>query len=188
MLTAKHSLQSCLLKSARPHLSTLRLRQLTTMTPELSSSRSLYSQIHSLSNTFNQGWLRKDIITVTRSVRDIDDDRSKLFTEMYDLSPDEGILQPIKGNSFELVRPIFHDISPSGNITLSLKHGGKNDELPLINLSGDQSSHYLDASEYHDKFVGDSWFGGVSWSHDERCILLAAMGCIFVCRNANCRG
>lgn len=177
MITTVRSVQSCSLITARPHLTKLRqYRHITAMTSELSASRSLYSQIHSLSNAFNQGWLRKDTVTLTRSVRDIDEDKSKLFTETFLVSTssiNEKSLVPVRGNSFESVRPVFHDISPSGNLTLSLKHGGKNDELPLINLSGDQSSHYLDASEYHDKFVGDSWFGGVSWSHDERFILPA---------------
>ena len=141
------------------------------MVPDASASRSLYSQIHANSNAFNQGWLRADVATVTRSVRDIDDDKSKLFSEAFQLSTSslkQNGLLPIRSNNFEIVRPIFQDISPSGKLTLSLKLGGKSDDIPLINLSGQESSHYLDVSDYHGKFVGDSWFGGVSWSQDER--------------------
>lgn len=142
------------------------------MASQFSASRSLYSQIHSFSNAFSQGWLRGDIVTVTRSVRDIDDDKSRLFTETYQLpsgiDEEKSSLYPVKGTNFEAIRPVFQDISPSGNFTLSLRQGGKNDEIPLIQLNGADKSHYLDASEYHGKFVGDSWFGGVSWSHDER--------------------
>lgn len=141
------------------------------MIPDASASRSLYSQIHANSNAFNQGWLRADVATVTRSVRDIDDDKSKLFSEAFRLSTSpmkQNELHPIQSNNFEIVRPIFQDISPSGKLTLSMKLGGKSDDIPLINLSGQETSHYLDVSDYHGKFVGDSWFGGISWSQDER--------------------
>lgn len=137
------------------------------MIPDASASRSLYSQIHANSNAFNQGWLRANVATVTRSVRDIDDDKSKLFSEAFQLSTSLELL-PIQSNNFEIVRPIFQDISPSGKLTLSMKLGGKSDDIPLINLSGQETSHYLDVSDYHGKFVGDSWFGGISWSQDER--------------------
>ena len=142
------------------------------MSAKFSASRALYSQIHAISNTFSQGWVRGEIITVTRSVRDVDEDKSRLFTETLQLpsgiTEDIPSLFPVKGSNFEAIRPTFQDISPSGNFTLSLRQGGKNDEIPLIHLLGSKTSHYLDASEYHGKFVGDSWFGGVSWSHDER--------------------
>lgn len=142
------------------------------MSSQFSSSRSLYSQIHAVSNAFNQGWVRGDVVTVTRSVRDIDEDKSRLFTETFQLpsglAEDALNLFPVKGTNFEAIRPTFQDISPSGKMTLSLRQGGKSDEIPLIHLIGPQNSHYLDVSDYHGKFVGDSWFGGVSWSHDER--------------------
>ena len=137
------------------------------MVPDASASRSLYSQIHANSNAFNQGWLRANVATVTRSVRDIDDDKSKLFSEAFQLSTSLELL-PIQSNNFEIVRPIFQDISPSGKLTISMKLGGKGDDIPLINVSGQETSHYLDVSDYHGKFVGDSWFGGISWSEDER--------------------
>ena len=142
------------------------------MSSRFSASRSLYSQIHGISNAFSQGWVRGDTVTVTRYVRDIDEDKSRLFTETFQLP--SGIsevthsLFPVKGTNSEAIRPIFQDISPSGNLTLSLRQCGKGDEIPLINLIGSQNSHYLDVSDYHGKFVGDSWFGGVTWSHDER--------------------
>ena len=142
------------------------------MSSQFSASRSLYSQVHSFSNAFSQGWLRGDIATVTRSVRDIDEDKSRLFTETYQLpsgiDEDKSSLCPVKGSNFEAVRSTFQDISPSGNYTLSLRQGGKSDEIPLILLNGAHKSHYLDVSDHHGRIVGDSWFGGVSWSHDER--------------------
>ena len=142
------------------------------MSSRFSTSRSLYSQIHGISNAFSQGWVRGDIVTVTRYVRDIDEDKSRLFTETFQLpsgiSEDTHSLFPVKGTNSEAIRPIFQDISPSGKMTLSLRQSGKSDETPLINLIGSQNSHYLDVSDYHGKFVGDSWFGGVTWSHDER--------------------
>lgn len=138
------------------------------MVPDASASRSLYSQIHANSNAFNQGWLRGHVATVTRSVRDIDDDKSKLFSEAFQLHIDCSELIPIRSNNFEIVRPIFQDISPSGKLTISMKLGGKGDDIPLINVCGEETSHYLDVSDYHGKFVGDSWFGGISWSQDER--------------------
>jgi hypothetical protein len=105
---------------------------------------------------------------VTRSIRDIDDDKSRLFTETLQVLPKQ--LVPVQGLNSESVKPLFQDISPSGLLALSLRQGGKSDEIPLIHLNGADRSHYLDASDYHGKFVGDSWFGGVSWSHDERCV------------------
>ena len=138
---------------------------------ELSSSRSLYSQIHACSNAFSQGWIREGAATLMRSVRDIDDDKSKLFTSTFDLpsTPTKRrSLVPLIDHNFEITRSTVQDISPSGKWTLALRQGGKNDEIPLINLTGKKASQYLDVSDFHGKFVGDSWFGGVSWSQDER--------------------
>jgi hypothetical protein len=140
---------------------------------ELSASRTFYSQIHAYSNVFSSGWIRGSTITTTRSVRDIDDDKSRLFTEIIRLPAEnphenEKGLISIKGSSFEVLKPVFQDISPSGNFTLSLSQSGKTNEIPMISLNGDDVSHYLDVADFHGNFVGDSWFGGVSWSTDER--------------------
>jgi hypothetical protein len=87
------------------------------MSADLSASRTFYSQLHAYSNAFTSGWIRDSTITTTRSVRDIDDDKSRLFTEIIRLpienSNEKGLIS-IKGNNFEVVKPVFQDISPSG--------------------------------------------------------------------------
>jgi hypothetical protein len=84
------------------------------MSAELSASRTFYSQIHAYSNTFTSGWIRDSIITTTRSVRDIDDDKSRLFTEIVHLPEAHSNRGLTKGHNFEVLKPVFQDISPSG--------------------------------------------------------------------------
>lgn len=145
----------------------------------MKTSRNFYSQIHAYSNAFNQGWIRNNIISATRVVRDVDEDKSRLYTEILSLTSinnnendsmmDNSFrLKRLQNNNPESIRAVCQDISPSGAFTISFRQGGKNDEIPLINVNGPKISHYLDASNYNQAFIGDSWFGGLSWSHDER--------------------
>ena len=143
-----------------------------------SSPRAFYASVLGSSGSYPSGWLRGNTLTVSRSYRDIEEDSSKLFTESY-LLPAYGSeklsLTKVNAGSFEMIKPVVQDISPSGMYTISLRHGGKSEDTPMILLSGGNDvSHYLDVSDIHGKFVGDTWFGGLTWSSDERYVAYVA--------------
>ena len=143
-----------------------------------SSPRTFYASVLGSSGSYPSGWLRGNTLTVSRSYRDIEEDSSKLFTESY-LLPASGSgkssLTKVNAGSFEMIKPVVHDISPSGLYSISLRHGGKTEDIPMILLSGNNDvSHYLDVSDIHGKFVGDTWFGGLTWSSDERYVAYVA--------------
>jgi acylaminoacyl-peptidase len=146
-----------------------------------------YSRIFSESSTITKGWLRSSNdndqqqinATISHSVRDIDEDKTKMFCDNYMISSlenDEEILKKISSNlPAEIVKPIAMDLSPSGNKVIFLRHG--KDDKPLIEIHNNEDNNQnmiIDSSEVHGKFVGDSWFGGVSWSSDETYVTYVA--------------
>ena len=143
-----------------------------------SSPRTFYTSVLRSSGSYPSGWLRGNTLTVSRSYRDIEEDSSKLFTESYLLPPhgsDKSSLTKVNAGSFEMLKPVVHDISPSGLYSISLRHGGKTEDVPMILLTGSNDvSHYLDVSDMHGKFVGDTWFGGLTWSSDEKYVAYVA--------------
>ena len=147
---------------------------------------SQYSKIFGSASAFSQGWIRKHqisgtpIITVYKSVRGLDEDRPRNFLQTFlaDESTEEagGALLQISSTSLDIAKPIIYDISPSGAATVSLHNNfygtnGKEEKCTIeVQTDSDVSSetYRIDVSDLHGKVAGDSWFGGCSWSADER--------------------
>ena len=142
-----------------------------------SSARQFYSSILQRAGSFSGGWLRGSVVTVARSFRDIDEDGSKLFSETYLATATSLSKVGSAAALFEAVKAVVSDISPSGRVSVSFRHGGKTDDVPMILVNHANAAAaplYLDVSELHGKFVGDTWFGGLSWSSDERYVAYVA--------------
>ena len=143
----------------------------------ISTTRNFYSQLLQNSNIISNGWIRGNSIRINRSIRDIESDSMRLFTDRFTLSYDSDTKLELKRipdvGLFENSKSVFQDVSPSGFLSLTFSHGGKLEDMPFASISGNgKQSHYLDLSEIHGKFISDSWFGGVSWSSDERYLQL----------------
>jgi hypothetical protein len=116
-----------------------------------------------------------------KSVRNVEEDCLRLVSECYHLpvitSNDEngGIVNPLVYSphlSLPVVKPIVIDISSSGSIFSVI---ASKDDKPMIEFNGLTYSLQVDASNVHGKVLGDSWFGGVSWSFDNRYVAYVAM-------------
>lgn len=137
-----------------------------------------YINIFNASPVYTGGWVRKNLVTMQRSVRSIDDDSIRIMFESHWFDDESTSSQP--SFPLEIVKPIAVDISPSGTSMILLKHTGKEADNPVIEIrqlrGGDHAaqSQLLSCKELHGKFVGDSWFGGISWSSCERYVAYVA--------------
>ena len=138
-------------------------------------------------------------VTVLRSVRGVDEDRQRSFLDTF-LSPPSsssssssapsGALNRLSSVTLESLSSsassVVHDISPSGRKTISLRHNAcpKEGIKPYIEVAGqlDEDSFMysgesfrIDVAAVHGKIIGDSWFGGISWSPDERFVAYVAV-------------
>eukprot|EP01038_Epipyxis_sp_PR26KG_P010072 gene10072-13535_t len=150
-----------------------------------SSLTSGYLKIFAQSSGIANSWLRtigggRNSILIQRQVRSIDDNASRSFLESWILFNNEELL---KLNTITMgVRPAIYDISPSSQTTIacynSLNLGKGDDPKNIIEIvsndNNQQKSFRVDTSSYHGKFVGDTWFGGVSWSSDGRYVAYVA--------------
>ena len=132
------------------------------------------SKLLSLGSSYSAGFIRQEpiIITTLKSIRDIDEDASRLISETF-LAPsdDRNLLQYLPSTSLPIAKSVIYDVSPKGK-TLSITHNKDgNSVIELNTLSYDIK---IDASNYHGKVLGDTWFGGVSWSYDERYVAYVA--------------
>ena len=133
------------------------------------------SKLLSFGSSYSAGFIRQDpiIVTACRSIRDIDEDASRLISETF-LAPSDhnnNLLQYLPSTSLPISKSVIYDISPKGK-TLSITHN--KDGNPVIELNTLSYDIKIDASSYHGKVLGDTWFGGVSWSYDERYVAYVA--------------
>jgi len=118
------------------------------------------------------GWLRGNSCFVQRSVRDLNDDTTRVFVDNMRLEGDSLLRCPF---SVESLKFVALDVSPSLEKTLILRTSQK-DEKPIIELQDTRRGNLkIDASDVHSKVLGDSFFGGISWSSDERYVAYTAM-------------
>eukprot|EP01041_Mallomonas_annulata_P010128 gene10128-21122_t len=143
----------------------------------------IYNNNFCRSSRFGQGFIRRDsvlgnLITVSRIVRDTDEDKSRSFIDTFiptsSTVSGNDVLQRIAISSSEISPIIFSDISPSGLRSVYGKSG--KDDIPILEFAGteDNIGYRIDCSKIHGKIVGDSWFGGVSWTSDERFVAYVA--------------
>lgn len=138
-----------------------------------------YANLAAYASTYTQGWIHHKkssacpIITVNRSVRGIDEDRPRASTEVYHCAED-GDLVKLSSQSLDIAKPVLFDMSVSGSSTVALHNtfygatGAKEEKVVVEVISDVHGSYRLDASNVHGPVMGDSWFGGCSWTADER--------------------
>ena len=157
------------------------------MTSKLGNPDSIdeYAYLCSYASAFTQGWLRKkdDIsnhsVTVLRSSRGIDEDRARTALEVYTCTNNEKITR-LSSQSLDVVKPVVFDISPSGAQTVAFHNAwynasGAKEDKPTIELTSDNAESYrIDVSNAHGPILGDTWFGGCTWSSDERFVAYVA--------------
>lgn len=148
------------------------------MTTTLNNSDSIdtYASLAAYASSYTQGWIHKKdftpFVTVSRSVRGIDEDRPRASTEVF-ASTEDGSLVRVGSQSLDVAKPVIYDISPSGTSTIALHNtffgatGAKEDKI-IVEVSSDAGVYRIDATSVHGAVMGDSWFGGSSWTSNER--------------------
>lgn len=165
------------------------------------NSLHIYAQLGSLSSTVTHGWLRTlspstaavtvapngraHLLSALRSLRGIDEDRTRTFLEHYILTGSGVDL--ISSQPQDAMRPVKYDFSASGNLSVSFYNqffgvNGKEDKIIIdVNstiggvMMGDES-YRIDVTNVHGPFLGDAWFSGLSWSPNEE--WLAYIACV----------
>ena len=178
-------------------------KQSSSSSSNLQSTRSLhiYAQLGSLSSTVTHGWLRTPspstaaetvtpqgkahLLSALRSLRGIDEDRTRTFLEYYMLTGRGGV-DLISSQPLDAMKPVKYDLSPSGNLSVSFHNqffgvNGKEDKI-IIDVNNTKGgvmgneSYRLDVTNVHGPFLGDAWFSGLSWSPNEE--WLAYVACV----------
>jgi hypothetical protein len=126
----------------------------------MQSARSLhiYAQLGSLSSTVTHGWLRTPspstaaetvtpkgkahLLSALRSLRGIDEDRTRTFLEYYMLTGRGGV-DLISSQPLDAMKPVKYDLSPSGNLSVSFHNqffgvNGKEDKI-IIDVNNTKS-------------------------------------------------
>lgn len=107
-------------------------------------------------------------MTISKTIKDLNEDNSRLLTEILQVHAEDGELRHLQGMvSADLVKPVAMDISPLGTFNLLLRN---KDDKPIVELNNAAAGSYwkIDASETHGKVLGDGWFSSISWSPDEK--------------------
>ena len=158
------------------------------LTTHSKSLAKIYEHVFSYGFRSSQGWLRKTnapdgdyfFATVISPSREIDEDKVRNIRESYFLpSKTEEARQfsnmiPVPCGNIELAPYSLFDMSPSGNWTLISK---VKDESSILEVSGSGSNdvtYKIDMSKVHGKVIGDAWFGGCSWTGDEKFVAYVA--------------
>mmetsp|Transcript_38380 Transcript_38380/g.39056 ORF Transcript_38380/g.39056 Transcript_38380/m.39056 type:complete len:297 (+) Transcript_38380:39-929(+) len=142
--------------------------------------KNFFNNNFALSSRFGQGSIKYDrslgghVITVSRISRDVDEDRVRSTLESYISLPTRENLCKLPTSACEISPASFLDTSPSGKKSLVARLG--KDDAPILEYSGSENKagYRIDASKVHGKIIGDSWFGGCSWSSDERFVAYVA--------------
>ncbi len=157
------------------------------MAVQLKDSESIthYANLAAFASTYTQGWMHTregfsgPVVTAGRSVRGIDEDRPRGSVDVFVGGADQSLLR-ISSQSLDVAKPVLCDISPSGATTIGLHNAsysasGAKEEKFIVEVTRTNGSSYrVDVSNVHGGFMGDTWFGGSSWSADERFVAYVA--------------
>jgi len=144
-----------------------------------------YANLAAFASTYAQGWLHRregvegPVVTASRSVRGIDEDRPRGSLDVFFGASSEQLVR-ISSTSLDVAKPVLYDISPSGVSTIALHNSffgatGAKEEKAIIEVTKTTGASFrVDASNVHGGFLGDTWFGGSSWSADERFVAYVA--------------
>jgi acylaminoacyl-peptidase len=147
-------------------------------------------------SSLSQGWIRKGVapqhftLLGMRSVRDTDENTQRSYFENYSVDAGNDAVPwkdaiPWKITSIVpmSVNPkcVQYDISRSGRLSVGFYNSGigtageKKEKGSFIEIVDNEFGLFrVDTSTIHGKIVGDSWFGGCSWSSDENFIAYIA--------------
>ena len=144
-----------------------------------------YANLSAFASTYTQGWMHTregfsgPVVTASRSVRGIDEDRPRGAVDVFVGGVDHSLLR-LSSQPLDVAKPVLYDISPSGATTIGLHNAsynasGAKEEKFIVEVTRTNGSSYrVDASNVHAGFMGDTWFGGSSWSVDERFVAYVA--------------
>jgi len=151
------------------------------------SDGEFYHSIVSAAVDLNNVFVRRGIISATRSVRDIDNNSRRQFLYNIPLTPQSNGLPPFIPPPIELQKKIKARIpSPTGSKiavlveeSISSSVGGKESKRHVFEI-WTNNGHMLAnrivlSSETHGPVCTDfAWFGGISWSPDESALVYTA--------------
>lgn len=142
------------------------------------------SNFFSIGSTYAQGFIRsssldsktKSTVQVTsfKNVRDIDDDAIRHIAEHYSIKSDskDDEMEYIPSFSIPMTKSVLTDVSPSG---LVFTINQSKDNHPILEINSPSVSLKIDAFDHHGKVQGDTWFGGITWSFDERLVVYVSL-------------
>ncbi len=135
-------------------------------------------------SSYSAAWIRPSddgddnnfTLTVSRACRDIDENSMRSFVETHSISSS---LKSVHHNTVAVNKPVIFDLSPTSAVSISFFN------TPINSKPGSTGSYVevnhpvygmyrIDTSGSHGKVIGDTWFGGLSWSHDERYVAYVA--------------
>jgi acylaminoacyl-peptidase len=101
---------------------------------------------------------------VVSSWRDLDENKMRNFVDSFELQGEYMVRTSI--HSTEVLKPPISSISPSNLRKVTVKSVEKKQ---IIEISAFDVKKFcrIESSSIHGAPIGDSWFGGVSWSTDE---------------------
>jgi hypothetical protein len=111
---------------------------------------------------------RNNILHVTRSVRDIDNDTSRSFYSTYfinNTNNNSANITPIS-LSIEVPKLAFDVYSKSGEYNIRAVNSDEKSVLEIYRHGSLRMK--IDSTDIHRKINGDAWFGGYSFSNDNR--------------------
>jgi len=123
------------------------------------------------------------VVTLLRTVRDIEDDAPRTVSEIFipgppatmasDTDAVQTLLQ-IPSAALPVAKPLVFDVSPSGLRTVACTMTSATPPAMFVEVNSPDRVFKIDTTDLHGKFVGDNWFGGASWSSDERYVCYVA--------------
>jgi len=126
--------------------------------------------------SFANGWLRGNVVTTHRKVKDLDEDNVRVLQEQYLLASGPHTvaqLERLPQLVTDVQKPVVSlDLSPSGRHTLVLRNG--KEDTPFVELNSGGFSQRIDATAVHGKMLGDGWFSAISWAEGERFVAYTA--------------
>lgn len=137
------------------------------------TNTAMYSYFVSIGATYPIGYLQEDVdnevpsITVLRSIRDLDENKSKQFIETFNYKNKNQQFYRNPCFPIEIIKPVIFSLSHSQKKSICIKAIEKRSIIEFSNNLTSESFR-IDASSIHGDVIGDSWFAGASWSSDER--------------------
>lgn len=134
-----------------------------------------FEDIGSIATSYTGGWFRRSPhdanrssghLGLTRSVKDVEADTARVVLDTFFVSgeSDDEIFQL---SSTEINKYAVYDVPQSGTKRVIVGNPTTDNKI-FIDIESNRMNMRIEVSGIHGKVAADSWFGGCSWSHDER--------------------